>query len=133
MSGFYARAAAGAILGPPDAIVGSIAGYMLASSVCRYCIAILHEARLAEEEAARALDEQRALLEARPDARLAERAAIFDDCCFRAMDAARETGHPNDAIDGLSSLVAICGRELGLATFEEFDKLMTESDDPVVL
>lgn len=132
MSGFYAGAAAGAILGPPDAIVGSIAGYMLASSVCRYCIAILHEARLAEEEAARALDEQRVFVEARPDARLAERAANFDNR-FRAMDAARETGHPNDAIDGLSSLVAICGRELGLATFEEFDKLMTESDDPVVL
>ena len=112
MSGFYAGAAAGAILGPPGAIVGSIAGYMLASFVYQSCMALLHEARL--------------------DARLAERAAIFDDC-FRAMDAARETGRPNDAIDGLSSLVAICGRELGLATFEEFDKFMTESDDPVVL
>lgn len=142
MSGLYAGAAAGAILGPPGAVVGSIAGYMLASSVYQSCIAIFHEARLAEEEAerivvlcreaARALDEQRELLEARLDACLDERRAVFDDC-FRAMDAARANERPDDAIASLSLLVATCGRELQLATFEEFDEFMTKSDDPIVL
>ena len=142
MSGLYAGAAAGAILGPPGAVVGSIAGYMLASSVYQSCIAIFHEARLAEDEAervvvlcdeaARALDEQRDLLEARLDACLDERRAVFDDC-FRAMDAARATERPDQAIESLSVLVAMCGRELRLTTFEEFDEFMTKSDDPIVL
>ena len=142
MSSLYAGAAAGAILGPPGAIVGSIAGYMLASSVYQSCIVIFHEARLAEDEAervvalcdeaARALDEQRALMEARLDACLAERAAVFDDC-FRAMNAACATERPDRAIESLSVLVATCGRELRLATFEEFDEFMTKSGEPIVL
>ena len=142
LSGIYAGAAVGSVFGPVGAVVGSIAGYMAASSVYRTCIEILCNARLAEaeaervialyREATRALDEQRELLEARLDACLDERRAVFDDG-FRAMDAARATERPDQAIESLIFLVAACGRELRLATFEEFDEFMTKSDDPIVL
>lgn len=138
LSGIYA----GAAFGPAGAVIGSIAGYMAASLAYQAGIEIFRKASLAEEEAervialcreaARALDEQRELLEARLDACLDERRAIFDDC-FRAMDAARANERPDDAIASLSLLVATCGHELRLATFEEFDEFMIRSDDPIVL
>ena len=142
LSSIYAAAAAGAVFGPVGAAVGSVAGYMAASSVYQASIEIFRNASLAEEEAERvvalcreaerALNEQRALMEARLDACLDERRAVFDDC-FRAMDAARAAERPDRAIESLSVLVATCGRELRLATFEEFDEFMIESDDPLVL
>lgn len=142
LSSIYVGAAAGAVFGPPGAVVGSIAGYVAASSVYQASIEIFRKASLTEEEAdrvvalcreaERALDEQRELLEARLDACLDERREVFDDC-FRAMDAARATERPDRAIESLSILVATCGRELRLATFEEFDEFMTKSGEPIVL
>ena len=124
------------------AVVGPMACYMMSAWVYQSCMDISARTRLAEREAvrvttlcneaARALDEQRRLLESRLDVGLAERRDRIA-ACFRDVDASLQANRREDAVKGLSGLVALYGRELELAKFEEFDKFMTESDDPLVI
>lgn len=142
MASLYGGAVVGMAFGPVGAIVGSIACYMISASVYQSCMDISARTRLAEREAARvtalcneaarALDEQRRLLESRLDAGLAERRDRIA-ACFRDVDASLRANSREDAVKGLSGLVELYGRELELAKFEEFDKFMIESDDPLVI
>lgn len=142
LAGIYVGAAAGAIFGPAGAVVGSVAGYMLAGFVYQSCIAVQRDARLAEEamlrvtalcaEAGRVLDQQREDFEARLRDHLNERQANFDGY-FDAIHDAVERERTADAISALSGLVGSAGQELRLANFEEFDDLMMNSDAPLAL
>ena len=142
LAGIYAGAAAGAILGPAGAVVGSVAGYMVAGFVYQSCIAVQREARLAEEamlrvtalceEAGCFLDQQREEFKARLRDHLDERQANFDSC-FDAIHDALERERTADAISALSGLVGSAGQELRLANFEEFDASMMNSKSPLVL
>lgn len=142
LSGIYVGAAAGAIFGPPGAVVGSIAGYMLAASVYQSCIVVIKEAQLAEKEAERVEDlcieaakvriTQRELFRAAMADYIGENQAAFDEC-FEAIDQALVTDQPIEAIHALSNLTIRFGKELKLADFEDFDEFMTESDEPLVL
>ena len=141
LAGIY-TGAAGAVFGPVGAIVGSVAGYMLASSVYQACLAVRRDARLAEEaterltalceEAGRVLDQQRAEFEERLRDYLNERQANFDRC-FDAIHDALARERTAEAVVALSGLVGSVGQELRLATFEEFDDFMMHSDAPLVL
>ena len=144
-AGIYTGAAAGAIFGPAGVVIGSIAGYMVATSVYQSCIAILRDAELAEEEAdrvvalceqaVRSLDQQRAHFETMLNEHLNERRMRFDSY-FKAIDEALGAGQADDAILALSSLVDSCGRELRLTNFEDFDADMIRarrSDTPLTL
>ena len=145
LASIYTGAAAGAIFGPAGAVIGSIAGYMVTTSVYQSCIAILRDARLAEEEADRvvalceqaitSLGQQQAHFEAMLSKHLNERRANFDRY-FEAMDEALGAGQTDDAILALSSLVASFGRELQFAKFEDFDTDMAKasrSDPPLII
>lgn len=141
-SGLYAGAVAGAVFGPGGAAVGSIAGYVLAATVYRSCIAVFREARLAEEEADRivalcghavhVMDQRREQMErmraACLDARGAAVAGYLD-----AIDEALVANRPDEAGRVLDDLAAMCGKRLRFRDFEDFDRFMTESDAPLVL
>ena len=140
-SGIFVGAAAGAVFGPVGAVVGSIAGYILAATVYESCMAVFKEARLAEaeadrvvalcEEAARAMDQQRALFETQLEVYLGQRRVAFDGC-FAAIDAALVADEPIKAVGALSTLAAMCGRELQFERFEDFDAFMVDSTEPLV-
>ena len=140
LAGIYTGAAAGAVFGPAGAVVGSIAGYMVTTSVYQSCIAIMRNARLAEEEADRvaalceqavwSLDQQRESFETTLNEHLNERQARFDGY-FKEIDEALGADRADDAILALSALVASCGRELRLVNFEDFDEFMIESNTPL--
>ena len=142
LSGIYVGATAGAIFGPPGAVVGSIAGYMLAASVYQSCIVVIKEAQLAEKEAERVEDlcieaakiriKQREQFRAAMADYMSESQAAFDEY-FETIDQALVTDQPIEAIHALSNLTIRFGKELKLADFEDFDEFMTESDEPLVL
>ena len=142
LASIYIGAAAGAILGPAGAIVGSVAGYMVTAQVYQSCIAILRNARLAEEEADRVvalceqavkfLDQQREYFETILNEHLNERQEKFDDH-FKMIDEALGVDRVDDAILALSGLVGSCGRELKLINFEDFNADMIRSDTPLTL
>lgn len=142
LASIYTGAAAGSFFGPPGAVLGAIAGYMITSSVYQSCIAIMRNARLAEEEAARvvalceqavkSLDQQRVSFETILNEHLNERQVKFDGF-FLAIDKALDADRTDDAILALSDLVASCGQELRFMNFEEFDTFMRESDAPLII
>ena len=140
LASIYTGAAAGAVFGPAGAVGGSIAGYMVTTSVYQSCIAIMRNARLAEEEAARvvalceqavrSLDQQRESFESALNEHLNERQARFDGF-FKEIDEALDANRTDDAVSALSGLVASCGRELQLEDFEEFDRRNRSAGNPV--
>ena len=142
LSGIYLGAAGGAVFGPVGAIVGSVVGYMLAASVYQSSVAILKEAKLAEEEAdrvvalceaaARAMDEQRRQFEAKLATSLNAHQASFDRS-FKQIDDALFADDHRKAIKGLSGLARSFSKELRLGEFENFRELMVESDEPLRL
>ena len=142
LSGIYLGAAAGAVFGPAGAIVGSVVGYMLAASVYQSSVAILKEAKLAEEEAdrivalceaaARAMDEQRGQFEAKLATSLNVRQVSFDRH-FKQIDDALFADDHRKAIKGLSGLAKSFSKELRLGEFKDFREFMVESDEPLRL
>ena len=88
LSGIYVGAAGGVVFGPAGILVGSVVGYLLATSVYQSCVAILRDAKLAEEEAervvalceeaARAMDDRRRQFETKLATYLKVRQASFD-------------------------------------------------------
>ena len=141
-SGLHAGAAAGAVFGPGGAAVGSIAGYVLAATVYQSCIAVIREARLAEEEAdrivalsghaVRVMDQRREQMERMLTTRLDARSAAVAGCCD-AVDRALVVNRPDKAVRALSGLAAMYGKRLRFRDFEDFDRFMTESGAPLVL
>ena len=142
LSAIYVGSAAGAIFGAPAAVLGSIAGYMLATSVYQSCITIIQEAQLAEKEAerienicmeaAKAAMKQREEFKAAIGDYLSSNQAIFDEC-FQTIEEALNADHPITAIQALSNLTIRFGKKLQLTDFEDFDEFMIESDKPLVL
>ena len=142
LSGIYGGAAAGAIFGPPGAIVGSIVGYMLSTSVYQSCIVILQETRLAEEEAdrvvalcdeaVRSMDRQRSEFEAKFAIYMEVRQATFDGY-FEKVDSALASNDPDKAVRALSGLARSFGKKFKFVEFGEFQKFMIESKEPLEL
>ena len=136
--GMYVGAAAGAIFGPPGAVVGSMVGYMATAWVYQSCMAVLKQARLAEEEAARleALcaesvqewNRRRQEFESRMTGLLEERHAAFSHC-FAVIDEAIEADEVDNAVGGLALLASMTGSALKFEGFEEFKELMEQETD----
>ena len=141
LSGIYGGATAGAIFGPVGAAVGSAVGYLLAACVYQSCVATFQRARLAEEEAERAIalcaeavrrmDEQRRQFERDAAEWLDARQNAYDRH-FKKIDAALAGGDPKDAAKSLSRFAASFGRKLRHVDFGDFQRFM-ESKEPVVL
>jgi hypothetical protein len=140
MSGIYAGAAAGMVFGPAGAVVGSIAGYLIATQVYQSSLSILRRARLAEEEAQRvealcaeaisAMVALREEVERRVEEIVGERQVALQGC-LAWIDQGLDQGSASLAITGLTELAESCGRTLRLATFEEFDDFMSNSSEPL--
>ena len=141
-AGIYVGAAAGAILGPAGAVVGSVVGYMAMSWMYQSSLAILQQARLAEEEASRvialcaeatrAMDQQRKVFEGRLEAWLARREDVFQ-ACLKSIDEALVEDDVDGTVEALARLAGMTGRALRFKDFEEFDQFMTNSTDPLVI
>jgi hypothetical protein len=119
-----------------------VAGYFVANHTYQSCIAILRDARLAEEEAARALalaeaavaamDEQRAAFETQVEALTELRRQEFAGA-FSAIDATLEADSPAAAVGALDAFAYLFGRKLRFENFEAFDAFMRDGDEPLRL
>ncbi len=142
VSGLYVGAATGTVFGPVGAILGSIAGYYVAATVYQSCIDVMRDARCSEEESARVaaicfeavalMEDQRVDFERWVAKTLQERQEVFDES-FAAIDCALVQGQADRAIEGLRNLVDSCGRQLDLADFEDFDRVMRQSEGSIPL
>lgn len=142
MSGLYVGAAAGALFGPPGMVIGSTAGYLACSGVYQSCMSIMREAELAEEQARLALRMSEEACEVMKAQRLefersvekvteARREAF--ESHFRAIDDSLRSGDPGQVVSALSEMSKTLDETLKYEKFEEFDRFMTESDDPLRL
>lgn len=132
-SSIYAGAAAGAAFGPVGALVGSVAGYMVASGLYQSAMAILKEAQLSEAEAQRiiavcheaeeAMRSQREQFEAMVAEKLANNKREFTRC-FSAMDEGLRHGRFVDSVLALEQLNTVFGHSLKLASFDDFHRHM---------
>ena len=138
----YVGAAGGAVLGPVGAVVGSMAGYLIAASIYQSATAIFKEARLAEAEAERVIamcdvacqimKEQRREFKRLFELNFKARCAEFD-ACFAAMDARLNSNNYELATQSLGDLATFFGKKLQFETFEEFDSFMLDSNSPLIL
>ena len=136
--GIYVGAAAGSIFGPPGAVVGSMVGYMATAWIYQSCMAVLKQANLAEEEAARlealcseAVREwnlRRQEFDSRMAGLLEERHTAFSRC-FVAIDEALESNETDNVVRGLAQLATMTGSALKFEGFEEFKELMKQETD----
>jgi len=132
-SGIYAGFVTGAAFGPIGAIIGSVAGFLVASSVYQSSMAILKNARLAEEEASRVMalcaeaeaemQRHRKLFEQMMAERLANQRRAFNKC-LREMDKAIDQERFVDTVLALERFNHVFGHSLKLASFEAFDRHM---------
>ena len=142
ISGLYAGAAAGMAFGPAGAVIGSIAGYMLASNTYQSCVAIFQNAKLTEieaervialcEEAALEMKKQREDFEMLVKETLAERHKEFEQC-FDLLDKGMIYNSPEISTYALAELGNLVGANLKLVSFEEFDDFMMNSKQPLEL
>jgi hypothetical protein len=143
LSSLYAGAAAGSLFGPPGAIIGSVAGYMVATQTYQSCIAILQEADLAEEQAERVvqlaheaieqLEAQRSEFEEHADKVLGDRREEIERW-LNVVDASSLGDDHALGVEALAELAGAFGHTLQLEQFEEFDAFMLASDSgPLVL
>lgn len=137
ISSIYTGAAAGAIFGPVGAVVGSIAGYMLATQVYQTAIGILRNANLSEEMAAK-------LIALATEARLQMKAErlIFEEKVKEAVETRRniyskalrviDYGLMHNDYDkvtvAFSKLMLDVGIKLKLLDFEEFARIMNDKN-----
>lgn len=142
LSGLYGGMVSGAALGPVGVLLGSLAGYLIATNTYQSCMAILERARLAEEESGRAvalLEAARRKLEEEKDefeqnwrSLLSERGEFFR-ASLASIDDGLSQGDPEATLAGLSEFMGVCGLSLGFSDFESFDNFMCATDDPIVL
>src|SRR5690606_14597573 len=122
--------AAGAVFGPIGALVGSVAGYMIASGVYQSCLAILKKAPLAEAEALRVMqlcDEaaeeirrQHEALEYMIKQQLEYNESQYA-ACFALIDRGMRGGQFADTVLALERFNGLFSNQLKLAKFDEFD------------
>lgn len=142
VSGLYAGAAAGAVFGPPGAVIGSMVGYMLASSTYQSCVAILEKAKLSEAEskrlaeltdvACKAMQEQRAEFERLVEEKVCCKKSEFRNAFF-SIDNAINRKEFYKATEGMANLAGLFGKKLNLQNFSDFDIYMRSSDAPLRL
>lgn len=142
VSGLYTGVVVGATLGPVGVLVGSLAGYLIATNTYQSCLAILDHAHLAEVESSRAVallaaSRQKIASETEEFERLwrgllAEREGLFR-ASMKTIDAGLADGDPEVAVAGLSEFVGLCGLSLGFSDFDSFDHFMRTSTEPIVL
>ena len=135
-------AAAGLVAGPAGYVVGGIVGYLLSSQVYQSCLAVFKGARLAEEEALRVvalcnwavrdLYGRRARFEEWVASCLGNRQATFDRC-FTAIDDALLTNQPDNCVRALGDLVSTCGQTLQFGSFQDFDRFMIKTKNPLIV
>lgn len=138
MSSIYVGAAAGAIFGPPGALLGATAGYLLSNHTYQGTIAILRSARLSEEEAAiavalaesaiREMDAQRALFDSQIEAVTQSRREDFAST-FESIDAALSSEEVETTVRALADFASLFGQTLQFASFAEFDAFMIDGDE----
>ncbi len=141
-SSLYAGAAAGAIFGPLGAVVGSMAGYLIAASVYQSATAIFKEAHLAKveteriiamcNEACKTMKEQRAEFERLFAVEFQVRCAEFE-ACFAAIDVGLASKNHEEIIKSMSDFATLFAKKLQFETFEEFDDLMMNSNQSLIL
>lgn len=137
----YVGAAGGAVLGPVGAVIGSMAGYLIAASIYQSATAIFKDARLAEAEAERVIamcdvacqimKEQRGEFKRLFELNFKARCAEFD-ACFAVMDRELASNNHKVLTESLSNLAAIFGKKLQFETFQEFDSFMLDSNSSLV-
>jgi len=142
MSGLYVGAAAGAMFGPPGMLIGSTAGYLACSGVYQSCMSILKEAELAEKEAQRTLalceeacevmKVQRLEFERHVEEVTEARRKVFE-AHFSSIDSSLRSGNPGEVVSALSEMATTLDQNLRYEKFEEFDRFMIESDEPLRL
>lgn len=142
ISSIYAGAAAGALFGPVGMIVGSAAAYLVASQLFQACWSLAEHAKLSDErasqllvwaeEAAQVMEQQRLEFENRVEETLQVRRSEFTNL-FVNIDVGMVTKDPSVTTRALTELVSMFGQKLQFASFEEFDRFMLESDEPLVL
>ena len=138
----YVGAVGGAVLGSVSAVVGSMAGYLIAASIYQSATAIFKEARLAETEAERVIamcdvacqimKEQRGEFKRLFELNFKSRCAEFD-ACFAAMDVGLNSNNYELATQSLGNLATFFGNKLQFESFEEFDSFMLDSDSSLTL
>lgn len=142
LSSLYIGAAGGMVLGPVGAVVGSIAGYMIATAVYESCIIIFRNAKLAEEQANRLvalaevtcqqMETQRTEFERLLEEGLQLRRDGFA-ACFAAIDKELDEGDTKESTLALANFVHLFGKTLQFEAFEEFDSFMNDQETTLKL
>ena len=141
ISSIYTGAAAGAVFGPAGLLVGSVAGYIVASNLYQSGIAIFRDAKLAKEESARvvalceaaceAMAQQRMEFEKFTANRIAQRKKEFEGC-FRKIDEHILSENYTEANLALANFAVMFGKKILFEDFISFDRFMIE-DRPLIL
>ena len=136
--GMFAGSVAGVVFaGPAAAMVGTIAGYLLANSAYQSCIAILKEARFAEDrakiirsicdEAVKEMEKQRNSFELQVDEQLnVKRGEISKR--FAEIDQSMKGDDTGAALIALSDFALMFGKHLRFQSFDDFDEHMQDSN-----
>ncbi|MEW6698493.1 MAG: hypothetical protein AB1341_14285 [Bacillota bacterium] len=142
MSGIYAGAVASLFFGPAGVLVGSMAGYFIATQVYQSCISIFNRAKLAEEEATRVValcDEacrvmkrQRLEFENLMEEKIRSRREEFATV-FEVIERGMESDSAEVTVGALTDFALLLGKKIRYTTFEEFDDFMIKSDEPLVI
>lgn len=140
ISSIYVGAAAGAVFGPVGAIVGSMAGFVVASSLYSSTLALLRSERLAADEAERLeylcaaavaqIDADAADMERFIDEQLTQQRQMFQNIFLRLREG-KENGDCDLVILTISDLAHSLGIQLKFANFVEFDEFMTDGEAPL--
>lgn len=143
MGGIYGGIAVTATLGVgAPALIGSIAGYMIASSLYQSCVAVFNNAKLAEEEAdkvvalceeaCKQMKQQREEFERLLNQAIELRREQFT-ACFSAIDSGLNNFHLENTTTALADFAALLGKQLQFESFEEFDEFMNDDSATLVL
>jgi hypothetical protein len=137
VSGFYVGAAAGAVLGPPGALVGSMAGFLVSSLVYDSLLGSFREARLMRERrelveqlcwaARRAMKQQREELRQLIDTHYAGREKSLRRA-FGAFDSALVAGDTASAVASLQAIGQHFSDSLKLMSLTEFKAGLFSND-----
>lgn len=138
----YVGAAGGAVLGPVGAVVGSMAGYLIAASIYQSAIAIFQDANLAEAEtkritamcntACQTMKENRAEFEHLFEINFQASCAEFD-ACFAVIDGGLATKNNDLVTQSLRDIVTMFGKKMQFETLAEFDNFMLDSNRCLIL
>jgi len=140
-SSIYTGAAAGAIFGPVGALVGSVAGYLIASNVYQSCLSIMQSAYLAEQEVERVvalsrvaceeMRNQREDFERAVQYKLNQKKEEFEQI-FGRIDKGIINNDDLNIINALADFALLFNQKLRLQNYKEFDTYM-KSDGDLIL